>query len=520
MALSRLSLMIKITLLCGISMTLLCALFFSVYAWNFRSKTVEAFVEKARAICLMAESVREAMDAKWEKGMFSVEILNEFSKKPEGMAAVLSAVPVVTAWESAMKKAESGGYTFRVPKFSPRNPENMPDYGSRSTVEADVLRKLAQENLSEYYLIDEEINAVRYFLPVRLSETCLYCHGDPALSFEYWGRKDGLDITGGPMEGWKKGEMHGAFEVIQFLNEADVEVRRNLVAAAFFALAGIGLAISGFALLVYRGISSPVARIVQDLQTGVSQVAEGSGEVSNSSQSLAEGASSQAASIEQTAASLEEMASQVARTAENARKADSLMKSVGAEMNNSETAMQDLQKAMDAISRVGGEASEIVGSIDAIAFQTNLLSLNAAVEAARAGEAGAGFAVVAGEVRRLALKAAKASRDSGELIGEIQKRVEKGSQVTRTARESFTRVSGQTNSVGKLLGEIAGAASEQAEGISQINRAVAAMESVVQNSAAISEESASAAEEMNAQANFMTAVVRNLQEIVQGKNKF
>ncbi|TWI75581.1 methyl-accepting chemotaxis protein [Desulfobotulus alkaliphilus] len=517
MALSRLSLMVKIILLCGISMTLLCALFFSVYAWNFRSKTVEAFVEKARAICLMAESVREAMDDKWEKGMFSVEILNEFSKKPEGMAAVLGAVPVVTAWEAAMKKAESGGYTFRVPKFSPRNPENMPDYGSTSTVEADVLRKLAREDLSEYYLVDEAINAVRYFLPVRLSATCLYCHGDPERSYEYWGRGDGLDITGGSMEGWQEGQMHGAFQVIQSLDEADVEVRRNLLAAAFFALTGIGLAISGFALLVHRGVSSPVARIVQDLKNGVSQVAEGSGEVSNSSQSLAEGASSQAASIEQTAASLEEMASQVARTAENARKADSLMKSVGEEMHHSEAAMQDLQEAMDAISRVGGEASEIVGSIDAIAFQTNLLSLNAAVEAARAGEAGAGFAVVAGEVRRLALKAAQASRDSGELIGEIQKRVEKGSQVTKTAGDAFTRVSGQAHMVGGLLGEIAGAASEQADGISQINRAVAAMESVVQNAAAISEESASAAEEMNAQANFMTLVVRDLQELVNGK---
>ncbi|MCW7754593.1 methyl-accepting chemotaxis protein [Desulfobotulus sp. H1] len=482
-------------------------------------KTIDAFVEKARAICLMAESVRESMDDKWERGMFSVEILNTFAKKPDGMSAILGAVPVVTAWEAAMKKADAGGYEFRVPKFSPRNPKNMPDYGSGSTVEADALRRMAGENLSEYYVVDEDMNAVRYFLPVRLSETCLYCHGDPALSSVYWGRSDGRDITGGPMEGWEAGDMHGAFEVIQFLDEADREIRRNLMAAVLFGVAGIGLAVSGFALFVYKGVSRPVARIVCDLQGCVSQVAEGSGEVANSSQSLAEGASSQAASIEQTAASLEEMASQVARTAENARKADTLMQSVGKEVGHSERAMKDLQDAMDAIARVGEEASEIVGSIDAIAFQTNLLALNAAVEAARAGQAGAGFSVVAGEVRRLSLQAAKASQHSGDLIGEIQKRVRRGGEVTGAAGEAFIRVSGQARTVAELLGEIACAASEQADGISQINKAVAAMESVVQNTAAISEESASASEEMSAQANFMEAVVRDLQEVVQGNKK-
>ncbi|MDY0162138.1 methyl-accepting chemotaxis protein [Desulfobotulus sp.] len=519
MALSRLSLMSKIILLCAVSMGLLCALFFSVYAWNFRAKTIEAFVEKARAICLMAESVRESMDAKWEKKMFSVEALRAFAERPDGMAAVLGAVPVVTAWEAAMKKAEAGGYSFRVPKFYPRNPENMPDYGSQSTVERDALRLLSKGELAEYYLVDPEMNAVRYFLPVRLSETCLYCHGDPALSHEYWGRSDGRDITGGPMENWRVGEVHGAFEVIQFLDGADREVRRNLLAAALFALSGIGLAVLGFAVLISRGVSQPVEKMVEDLKNGASQVAEGSGEVSNSSQRLAEGASSQAAAIEETAASLEQMASQVARTAENARRADTLMGSVGEEMVHSEKAMKDLKEAMDAISRVGGEASEIVGSIDAIAFQTNLLALNAAVEAARAGEAGAGFSVVAGEVRRLALKAAEASRDSGALIDEIQKRVQRGSLVTGTAGASFTRVSEQTRTVGGLLREIACAASEQADGISQINRAVAAMESVVQNSAAISEESASAAEEMNAQAHFMSSVVRGLQNLVRGEKE-
>lgn len=515
---NRLSLMVKISIVCVSSMTILSGFFFSFFAWDANRKSVRAFVEKARAVCLTAESAREEMDRKWALGLFSVEVLREKVAAGAGMDVVFSTVPVVTAWEAAMKKAAEGGYIFRVPKFAPRNPENTPDYGQEGDFEKTALTALREEGRTEYYVEDPFTNTVRYFLPVRLTETCLYCHGDPALSKTYWGRDDGKDITGGGMENWKAGEVHGAFEVIQSLDAADAELKRQLLQAGFLALVGIGIAVCGFAVFVQKGVTRPVVKIVEDLDLGAEQVAEASDSVSASSQKLAEGASNQAAAIEEAAASLEEMAARIALTAKNAEKADALMGTAGEDVRDSESAMAELQEAMEAISGVSLETAKIVGSIDEIAFQTNLLALNAAVEAARAGEAGAGFAVVADEVRSLAMRAAEAARISGGLMDQIQARVATGGETTGRAGAAFARVGEQTRSVETLLGEIAKAASEQSDGISQINRSVADMEAVVQNAAAISEESASAAEEMNAQANFMSSVVRELRKLMTGKS--
>ncbi len=112
-----------------------------------------------------------------------------------------------------MRQAEAGEYVFKVPKFQPRNSKNTPD-----NLEARILRQMKDNGLKEYYTVDEETNAVHYFRAVYLTESCLYCHGDPAKAEQYWGNRNGLDPTGVRMEGWHSGEMHGAFEIIHSLN--------------------------------------------------------------------------------------------------------------------------------------------------------------------------------------------------------------------------------------------------------------------------------------------------------------
>jgi methyl-accepting chemotaxis protein len=171
---------------------------------------------------------------------------------------------------------------------------------------------------------------------------------------------------------------------------------------------------------------------------------------------------------------------------------------------------------MEEISKAGDETSKIIKTIDEIAFQTNLLALNAAVEAARAGEAGAGFAVVADEVRNLAMRAADAAKNTAELIEGTLKRVKDGSALVNTTNGAFAEVADRTAKVGELVSEIAAASNEQAQGIDQVNTAVAEMDKVVQQNAASAEESASASEEMSAQAEQMKGMVGELVALVGG----
>jgi methyl-accepting chemotaxis protein len=171
---------------------------------------------------------------------------------------------------------------------------------------------------------------------------------------------------------------------------------------------------------------------------------------------------------------------------------------------------------MEEISKASEETSKIIKTIDEIAFQTNLLALNAAVEAARAGEAGAGFAVVADEVRNLAMRAADAAKNTAELIEGTVKKVKDGSELVTSTNDAFTEVAQSSSKVGELVGEIAAASSEQAQGIEQVNKAMGEMDKVVQGAAANAEESASASEELNAQAEQMKGIVHNLARIVGG----
>jgi len=206
------------------------------------------------------------------------------------------------------------------------------------------------------------------------------------------------------------------------------------------------------------------------------------------------------------------------QNAENAHQADNLMKEANQVVGQANGSMGDLTTQMEEISVASEETQKIIKTIDEVAFQTNLLALNAAVEAARAGEAGAGFAVVADEVRNLALRAAEAAKNTAELIEGTVKKVGEGSDLVKKTNEAFKQVADSSKKVGELVGEIAAASNEQAQGIDQTNTAVADMDKVTQQNAANAEESASASEEMNAQAEQMKVMVGDLTALVGGKH--
>jgi len=178
--------------------------------------------------------------------------------------------------------------------------------------------------------------------------------------------------------------------------------------------------------------------------------------------------------------------------------------------------MTDLTKSICEISDASRQTQKIIKTIDEIAFQTNLLALNAAVEAARAGEAGAGFAVVAEEVRNLALRSADAAKNTATMIEDTVKKVTDGTTLLDQTNSAFGEVATSTAKVGDLVSEISAASDEQAKGIEQINRAVTEMDKVTQQNAANAEESASASEELSAQSQQMMDYVNQLTAIVGG----
>jgi len=210
------------------------------------------------------------------------------------------------------------------------------------------------------------------------------------------------------------------------------------------------------------------------------------------SRSLSESASEQASALEETSASLNQTASMTKQNAKNTMEANQLMNESSKATEQASASMGDLTKSMKDIADASIQAQKIVKSIDEIAFQTNLLALNAAVEAARAGEAGAGFAVVAGEVRNLAIRATEAAKGTSSLIEDIINKVKSGENLVTITNRVFHDVRDTSKKVVDLVGKIAVASKEQSEGIDQINLAVNEMNGATQRNASLSEELSSA----------------------------
>jgi methyl-accepting chemotaxis protein len=250
-----------------------------------------------------------------------------------------------------------------------------------------------------------------------------------------------------------------------------------------------------------------LARMVAGVRTGCDQLNVAAAEIAQGNGDLSQRTESQAANLEETAASVEQMAAQIKANADNARQADQLAHHASEVAQAGGVAVGEVVKTMDAISASSRKIADIIGTIDGIAFQTNILALNAAVEAARAGEQGRGFAVVAGEVRLLAQRSADAAKEIKSLIGASVAKVESGSAQVHGARETIEQMEAEVRKVTDLVGEITVSSREQSEGVTQINAAVNQLDQATQQNAALVEETAAAAESMRQQTDRLSQAV-------------
>ena len=265
---------------------------------------------------------------------------------------------------------------------------------------------------------------------------------------------------------------------------------------------------TGRLLQALKAMNDSLAQVVREVRQGSESIATGSGQMAGGAADLSQRTEEQAANLQQTAASMEQLAATVRQSAQTAQEASTLASRASATAAQGGAVVQQVVGTMEDISQSSRRIGDIVGVIDGIAFQTNILALNAAVEAARAGEQGRGFAVVASEVRSLAQRSATSAREIKQLIQASVEKVEAGTQLVDTAGRTMQDIVTQVAEASRMIAQISTAAGEQTQGIGQVNDAVAQLDQVTQQNAALVEESAAASESLKQQAALLVDTVR------------
>jgi methyl-accepting chemotaxis protein len=466
-------------------------------------------VEGAAAVLEGTEAVREEIAEKWHHGVFSAEILRAWADAGD-LEKVLASVPVLSAMEATAKVIEhkGKGFEFKVPALQPRNKKNQAD-----EFETRVLNHFAQNpDLKEYSEVDEKHNALRYFRPIRLTEECLLCHGDPRTSAAVWGNDQGVDPTGAKMEGWKAGDLHGAFEVSESLDiphaEVAAAVRSGSMLVGCMSLLGTAM----YFVILRKSFMRPVNAVtnrLKDIAEGdadlTQRLVEGKDELgavgvyfnkfAGRIQSVMKELHSGTATVSSAATELSATASELSNSAGRTTAASGTVSQATKEMA---TAIQEVATRAEQARTISGQATalatdtrdrlaalgdaangieSVIQLIQKIAEQTNLLALNATIEAARAGEAGKGFAVVAGEVKDLAHQTREATEDIRKRIGGIQ-------EASRGAVSVISEISTVISNVDGASQTIAAAVEEQSVTTRQIADNMGELDSAASQNAA------------------------------------
>jgi len=464
------------------------------------------------ATILQSETTMTNANELHQRGAFNTERLTSEFKQGGSTdyrnSTLYRTVPVVSAWESVQAVAKVKNFEF----FTPSRPDLHARDPKNQTNDFDAAFRAFSAGADEYFAEDSKGNFLVLARPVRVSQSCLQCHGDPSTSPTH----DGRDVLGLPMEGMKSGDIKGAF-VLKAAMSRDAVVMASLEKISIVGLSVLIVIVFAFYFLNKRLIVTPLQTIAEELAAGSSHIRLASDQLADSSQSLAEGATEQAASIEETSATTEEINAMTRQNADHSKAVTELMSETAGSVQEANQKLEQMVSSMQDITASSDRIAKIIKVIDEIAFQTNILALNAAVEAARAGEAGMGFAVVANEVRNLAQRSAQAAKDTTSLIEESIGTSRQGSARLGEVGKAVHRMTELSDKVKLLMDEVSAGSHEQAKGIEQITSAIRQMDEVTQRSAATAEESASAGNELRSDSESLDRIIGQLRVLMGGQ---
>lgn len=472
---------------------------------------ISGLEEKMRAMLVQAESTTDSMGMLVQAKAFDHEhLLDELRSK--GLSryketTFYQTVPVVASWAAIRQSIEGTPIEFRILRDKPRNPANAPV----NAFERELLDRVQNGGASAAFVMDPSVGLAAYVRPVRMSSSCMLCHGDPSTSRT----GDGKDVLGFAMEGWRPGETRGAYVLTVPLSEIHGPVQQGMWRAVLWALPA-GLLIMLLSAIFVARINRQLGETTASLEVSSADLTDMSQLVSRTGIELSEGASEQAATLEETSASLEELSVVTKANAESAAGAKAISHEAMQAAHIGRVHMQRMQQAMQEIQQASDRVSKIIRTIDEIAFQTNILALNAAAEAARAGEAGLGFAVVADEVRSLARRSTESARETAGIIEESLTRAREGGVICGDVQIQLESIGTHIDRLDDTVRKISQASLEQSQGIESINVAVSQLSVLTQGNAANAESSAGASAALQQQSRDLHRMVSDLRELVSG----
>ena len=513
MKFSNLSIKWKVLLITLLAPIILSFIFAFQRMKNIHEQEKQAIINRSKVIVLMAESARNEMADKLKNGI--IKPLEQLSGD-----RLLESIPVITAMKLAMRHAKTMSYEFRVPKINPRNSKNEPDL-----IEKHVLEEMKAKDLIEKIVIEN--NQIRYFKPIRLTEECSFCHGFPQ------GEKD---PTGGIKEGWNSGEIHGAFEIISSLDNANKAAAKARISILLWTSLVLIIIITAIWILIKNHVLTPLKQsegFIKNISTGdltvqmspihddelgsiivhlnkmsvslkdmLTHISSGIETLSGSSEKMfgvsktmvssVDLTSSNAQTVSKAAGLLSNKMNDLSKTSSDlssnvnmvAKATDEMKTNIhdisqrttqtGTITNNAVVQAKKAQGRLENLDKSVVEIGKITETITDISEQTNLLALNATIEAARAGEAGKGFAVVANEIKEL-------SKQTSHATEEIKKKIDGIQNETAKTVTEIIEILQVINQVNEMVSSIAESLKEQSKTTNDIAKNIVNTSTGIQN---------------------------------------